>query len=96
MKGKEYIERTLDLLVDMAKHCISKEITVEGRSKCADCDLCWNFNIRNHGCLLVNMADNSDLLEDLISICEAHSIDYKDRLNKVANIFVTGDDEEEE
>lgn len=93
MKGKEYIEKMLDLLVDMANHCTNKDTPVKNRAKCIDCALAWNFSIRSHGCLLVNIADNSDLLEDLINVCEDHDIEYKDKLNKLENILVTGDEE---
>ena len=89
MKGKEYIERILDLLVDMATHCENKDTPTEGKCKCVDCELSWNFNIRDHGCLLVNIMNNQDFMDDLISTCVANKIDYADKLNKVADIFVT-------
>lgn len=89
MKGRAYLELLLDLLVNMANHCEHKDTPVEGKAKCIDCQLSWNFDIRNHGCLLVNIMDNQDFVDDLTSACEANGVDYKDRLNKIADMFVT-------
>lgn len=89
MGGRHYIEKLLDLLVEMADHCNKKDTPVEGKAKCIDCQLSWNFSIRDHGCLLVNLMDNQDFIDDLTSACEASGVDYRDRLNKVADIFVT-------
>lgn len=89
MGGRHYIEKLLDLLVEMADHCNKKDTPVEGKAKCIDCQLSWNFSIRDHGCLLVNLMDNQDFIDDLTSACEASGVDYRDRLNRVADIFVT-------
>lgn len=89
MGGRHYIEKLLDLLVEMADHCNKKDTPVEGKAKCIDCQLSWNFSIRDHGCILVNIIDNDDLINDIICVCEANNIDYKDRLNKLADIIDT-------
>lgn len=89
MQGKELIIKILDLLVEMAEHCVNKEKTTD-KSKCVDCALSWNFNIRDCGCFLVELVDNNDkFMDELINLCKLHDIEYKDKLNKVANIFVT-------
>lgn len=89
MKGREYLELLLNLLVDMSNHCKYKDTPIEGKAKCVDCGLKWNFNIREHGCLLVKIMDNQDFIDDLTSACEANNVDYRDRLNKIADMFVT-------
>lgn len=89
MKGRAYLEKLLDLLAEMADHCNKKDTPVEGRAKCIDCQLSWNFSIRDHGCLLVNIIDNDDLIADITCACEANGVDYKQRLNKIADMFVT-------
>ena len=39
---------------------------------------------------LVETVDSNDkFIEDLESVCIAHDIDYKDKLNKIADIFIT-------
>lgn len=89
MQGKELIIKILDLLVEMAEHCVNKEKTTD-KSKCVDCALSWNFSIYNCGCFLVELVDNNDkFMDELINLCKLHNIDYIDKLNKVASIFTT-------
>lgn len=89
MQGKELIIKMLDLLVEMAEHCNDMYKPIDG-VKCSNCALNWNFSLGNHGCFLVETIDNNDkFMDDLISTCKYHNIEYKDKLNKLANIFVT-------
>ena len=89
MQGKELIIKTLDLLVEMTEHCINKNKPKDG-NKCSDCALNWNFSLSNHGCFLVEIIDNNGkLMDDLENLCVLHDIEYKDKLNKIANIFGT-------
>ena len=89
MEGKELIIKMLDLLVEMAEHCINKD-KPKDNIKCADCALCWNSSLFNNGCFLVEIINYNDkFIEDLESVCIAHDIDYKDKLNKISNIFIT-------
>ena len=89
MQGKELLVKTLDLLVEMAEHCANKEKTTD-KSKCTDCALCWDFGLSSNGCFLVETIDRNDkFIEDLESVCIAHDIDYKDKLNRLADIFIT-------
>lgn len=89
MQGKGLIINMLDVLVDMSEHCIHMEKPKEG-AKCSNCALGWNYNIRNHGCFLVETVGNyNEFLDVLVLVCEENNIDYKDKLNKVAGIFVT-------
>ena len=89
MKEKEYLDRMLDLLVDMSNHCKYKDTPIEGKSKCVDCGLKWNFNIRNHGCLLVDLMANDDFIDDLRSACISSGVDYESRLSKLTDILIT-------
>ena len=89
MEGKDLIIKMLNLLVEMSEHCINKDKS-KSNIKCADCSLCWNFSLYNNGCFLVEtIAHNDKFIEDLESVCIAHGIDYKDELNKIADIFTT-------
>lgn len=88
MKGKEYLEKILDLLVEMSEYCINKDKPIN-EIKCSDCDLCWNFSLSSHGCFLVEIIYNSEFIDILENVCIANNINYKDRLNKLADIFVT-------
>ena len=89
MEGKELIIKMLNLLVEMAEHCINKDKPKDS-IKCADCALCWNFSLCNNGCFLVETIGRNDkFIEDLESVCIAHDIDYKDKLNKISDIFIT-------
>lgn len=91
MKGKKLIVKTLDLLVEIAEHCKNLE-KPEGSSKCkcANCELNWSFSLGDHGCFFVETIDNNEkFIDDLTAICKYHNIEYKDKLNKVADIFVT-------
>lgn len=87
MKEKEYLDRMLDLLVDMSQHCINKDKPIEDKCKCVDCDLSWNFSICNNGCFLVNILDNNDFIGDLTCACVYNDVDYEDRVNKVMEIL---------
>lgn len=79
----------LDLLVEMAEHCNNMD-KPRGRAKCSNCALNWNFSLGNHGCFLVETIDNNDkFMDDLIGMCIYHKIDYKDKVNKIADIFDT-------
>lgn len=86
MQGRHYIENLLDLLIEMADHCIHKDKPIEDKAKCVGCALSWTFSLRNHGCLLVNMIDNEDLIGDIMNVCEANNIDYRDKINKLYSI----------
>lgn len=89
MEGKDLIIKMLNLLVEMAEYCINKD-KPKDNIKCADCALCWNFSLSSNGCFLVEtIAHNDKFIEDLESVCIAHDIDYKDKLNKIADIFIT-------
>lgn len=89
MQGKELIIKMLDLLVEMSEHCTKIDKPKSG-VKCSDCALNWNFNLGNHGCFLVETIDNNDkFMDDLISMCTSHKIEYKDKINKMVDIFVT-------
>lgn len=89
MKSKELINNQLDLLVKMAEHCINRD-KPDDEIKCNNCSLSWNFSLSNNGCFLVEIMDRNDkFIDDLISRCIANDIEYKDKLNKVADIFVT-------
>lgn len=89
MEGKDLIIKMLDLLFEMAEHCINKD-KPKGNSKCVDCALCWNFSLSSNGCFLVETIDHNDkFIEDLESVCIAHDIDCKDKLNRIADIFIT-------
>lgn len=94
MKGKQYLELLLDLLVDMSNHCKYKDVPIEGKSKCIDCELQWDFNVMDYGCLLVNIIENNEFIDNLTSVCGYHNVEYNDRLNNVASIFDTGYEEE--
>lgn len=79
----------LNLLVEIAEHCINKD-KPKDNIKYADCALCWNFGLSSNGCFLVETIDSNDkFIEDLESVCIAHDIDYKDKLNRLADIFIT-------
>ena len=89
MEGKDLIIKMLDLLVEMAEHSINKD-KPKDNIKCADCALCWNSSLFNNGCFLVEIINYNDkFIEDLESVCIAHDIDYKDKLNKISDIFIT-------
>lgn len=89
MEGKELINGQLDLLVKMAEHCTNKN-KPRGKIKCNNCALNWNFSLSDNGCFLVEMVDRNDkFIDDLISCCVANNIEYKDKLKKIADIFVT-------
>lgn len=89
MRGKELIIKTLDILVEMSEHCVNKEKTTD-KSKCVDCALMWDFNIRDCGCFLVELIYNNDsFIDTLIKLCKTNDIEYQDKLNKVASIIVT-------
>lgn len=88
MEGKDLIIKMLNLLVEMAEHCINKD-KPKDNIKCADCALCWNFSLSSNGCFLVEIIDNSEFIDILENVCIANNINYKDRLNKLADIFVT-------
>ena len=89
MEGKDLIIKMLNLLVEMAEHCINKD-KPKDNIKCADCALCWDFGLSSNGCFLVETVDSNDkFIEDLESVCIAHDIDYKDKLNRLADIFIT-------
>ncbi|MGL5718644.1 MAG: hypothetical protein ACRCX2_36910 [Paraclostridium sp.] len=93
MKGKELVVKTLDLLVEMANHCTSME-NPESGVKCTNCALSWNFKITCHGCLFVEIMNGNDkFIDDLVNTCTYHDIPYSDKLNKIADIFVTECDE---
>ena len=49
MEGKDLIIKMLNLLVEMAEHCINKD-KPKDNIKCADCALCWNFGLSGNGC----------------------------------------------
>lgn len=89
MQGKKYIEKMLDLLVDMANHCINKDKPEKDKGKCVDCALSWSFSLSNHGCFLVETIDYGEFIDNLENICIANDINYKERFNKLADIFVT-------
>lgn len=89
MQDKELLIKTLDLLVEMSEHCTNKEKTTD-KSKCVDCALSWNFNIRDCGCFLVDLINyNDSFIDTLIKLCKINNIEYQDKLNKVASIIVT-------
>ena len=88
MQGKELIEKMLDLLVEMSEHCINKDKPMN-EIKCSDCALCWNFSLSSHGCFLVETINDSEFINNLENICIEHGISYKEKLNKIADIFVT-------
>lgn len=89
MQGKEYLDRMLDLLVDISKHCINKDKPLEDKSRCVDCALGWSLSICNYGCFYVNLLDNNDFIDDLKSACISSGVDYADRLNKLTEILIT-------
>lgn len=94
MKGKKLVENTLDLLVKMADHCAKMEKPKNSSSsKCANCGLSWNFGLGSNGCLLVEIVDdNTKFMDDLTAACEFNNIEYKSKLKKIADIFVTESD----
>lgn len=96
--GKELIIKMLDLLVEMADHCSKLEKPKDSsKCKCANCALNWDFNLGNHGCFLVETIDNNEkFMEDLISTCKYHDIEYISKTNKIASIFVTNNEEDED
>lgn len=89
MQGKEYLDRMLDLLVDISKHCINKDKPLEDKSRCVDCALGWSLSICNYGCFYVNLLDNNDFIDDLKNACISSGVDYENRLNKLTEILVT-------
>ncbi|MGL5767865.1 MAG: hypothetical protein ACRCX8_19695 [Sarcina sp.] len=89
MKSKELVIKQLDLLVEMAEHCINKKRTEGNSTKCEDCNLHWNFSVSSHGCFLCETVDYGKFIEDLESVCISQDIEYRDKLNKIASIFVT-------
>lgn len=96
MEGKELIERMLDLLVEMAEHCINKEKPKDQiKCKCVNCALSWTFGLTSYGCFLVEIVDNDeDFLDNLRNVCIENNIDCADRLNRLADIFGTECEEE--
>ena len=64
MEGKDLIIKMLNLLVEMAEHCINKD-KPKDNIKCEDCALCWNFSLSSNGCFLVEtIAHNDKFIED--------------------------------
>ncbi|MGL4801937.1 MAG: hypothetical protein ACRC18_06700 [Cetobacterium sp.] len=89
MQSKELVEKMLDLLVDMSEHCINR-VKSGNKTKCENCSLSWSFGLCSHGCFLVETIDNNEkFIDDLTAACEYNNIEYKDKINKLANIFTT-------
>lgn len=85
MNGKDLIVKQLDLLVEMFEYCSSKDKSGD-RVECSKCPLFWNFNACCRGCFLINVIDDK-FMSALINICEAHDIDYKEKIDRIDDIF---------
>lgn len=84
--GKELIEELLDVLVKMSEHCTSMS---ENKPKCKNCAMKRDFGYSNSGCLLVDLVDNVKVMELIEYTCKYQNIEYLEKLNKIASIFVT-------
>lgn len=81
--GKELIEKQLDLLVEMSEFCKNKPNF--GYGKCLDCALNSSIN-----CFLVDLVNFNDaFIETLLDRCIDNDIEYTEKLNKIAEGFVT-------
>lgn len=86
MQGKYLIIKMLDLLVEMSEHCMNRD---KLKHKCKYCELSWKFGLSSCGCFLVEtIENNSKFIENLESVCLSNNIDYKEKLNKIEDIFI--------
>ena len=87
MNSKKIMEEMLDLLVKMSEHCKNRKREVFNKSKCFNCEMHMNFSITRHGCFLVDTLENYEFIDLIKDVCEYQNIEYKNKLNKVMEIF---------
>lgn len=89
MNGKKLIEEMLDLLVKMTEHCNNIKSDKPNVAKCKNCAMSRYYTYKNSGCLLVDIYNNDEFMNSLEYTCKYQDVKYMDKLNKVAEIFVT-------
>lgn len=84
MQGRGLINEFADLINKSYLHCNNR---TKNKLKCEDCAFHWNYNIRNHGCFLVEM-EQLHIIENLRDAMNYHIMDT----SKIDNLELTGEE----